>query len=328
MGWVKIRAIHRAGGRLIRSAEFAIVASFAAGGWAAGSDLTLALPLLALGLALGLLCITSAQLSVRSKIMGSAFLALSFVAEAVFLYHHSRPDASQHTEPANLGRSLDNTVLLKCRYTAFPESVPEMGVDELEITDDGLQEHPQFPPHTDGVWGTPDQPLAIYECDFSNLGSASLPSVQAELTLEIRKPAKQRGTTRPGNVVRSIKWRSPSTALAAHERNSKTFYVWNHSKNWISATLPRSARVSVVGSEKEWIVELAAPPADRFDLGPFISSGERTPQLQKAHHRHTKASEPQRNGAPLPPVNKCNVGGNAVITGSVTQDCSTHIGSP
>lgn len=127
-GWDRLRQWHQRGGKAVRSGEFALVAGLFAGGWAAGDDMFLALPLLLAGLIVGLVCTTSAQWQPSGKWTVSLFLIVAFFSEAGALYWHTHPSAqplkhaATRTKPP--GKSVDDIPIPKLSdlySTDFPE---------------------------------------------------------------------------------------------------------------------------------------------------------------------------------------------------------------
>jgi hypothetical protein len=84
-GWEVFQKWHARGGKLVRSADFGIVAAFALAALAAG-EMILVLPLLVMGLAPALLCISTAtEFDRKRKIIFAAAATIIFLAEGGFL---------------------------------------------------------------------------------------------------------------------------------------------------------------------------------------------------------------------------------------------------
>ncbi len=99
MGWDQLTKLNRAGGKLARSVEFGILAAFAMGAWGTGAEMFFWLPLLAIGLVLALVCITTTEWSRRQKSYVSILLALFFVGEGTLLYWHSHATSPSSNSP-------------------------------------------------------------------------------------------------------------------------------------------------------------------------------------------------------------------------------------
>ena len=165
--------------------------------------------------------------------------------------------------------SLDQSILLECDISEMPDKFPSSGrIYTLEIQDAVHSDRPSIEDYGE-MYGKPEAsmkwPKTMYqaiECRFTNYGSNPVLNVQAALTVEFREAIKHKdgNGSEGGAVIKTIEWKTPRAYLGTGDQNTFIFYIWSHARQFVMISLPTTALVQAVGSDKWQTVQLVPPP--------------------------------------------------------------------